>query len=75
MSATPTEPSAFKHARRAAEHLASAATELALAKGAALEELAGIGAEFGLLRWRASAVVAALGESLEHVREAKGRLP
>ena len=71
---TPTA-SAFDHARRAGALLAEALAELALAKGAALDELAGIGSEFGTLRWRAAAVVAALGESLGHVEAARERLP
>jgi hypothetical protein len=72
---TPTEPTAYAHARRAAEHLAEAAAELGLAQGAAVTEREALGAEFGLLRWRAAAVVASVGESLEHVRAARERLP
>lgn len=65
----------FHHAQRAAELLAEAATELELARVAAAGEARAIGEEFGLLRWRASAVVASLAEAGQYVRAARGHLP
>jgi len=67
--------STYCHARRAAELLAEAATELELARVAAAGEARAIGEEFGLLRWRAATVVASLAEAREYVQAARGRLP